>query len=80
MRSYPELFSKVKAEILSNKIKKELNKPKNDNSQNKLREELKTEKEKNKELEIKIDNLLKNNIGMAERIKFLENQLNKKGV
>lgn len=76
LRSYPELFSKIKAEILSNKIKKELDKPKNNNcNQNKLREELKAEKAKNKELEIKIDNLLKNNIGMAERINFLEKKL-----
>lgn len=78
LRSYPDIFEKVKNQILLNKIQNDSNKPNNKKRQEKTKENLKIEKEKNKELNLKIENLLKANVGLVERIRYLENELRTK--
>lgn len=78
LRSYPDLFEKVKEQILLNKIQNDAQKPNINKKQNKLKEILEIEKKKNKDLNLKLDNLLKANIGLVERIRYLENELRAK--
>ena len=79
LRQYPLLFEKVKEEILLAKIKNEKQPPNRSKQVEKLKSDLIILKEKNKILETKTDSLLNANIGLAERVRFLEKELSKKG-
>lgn len=80
LRQYPDLFGKVKEQILLIKIKKEKKLPNRNKQVENLKEELKVSKEKAEISNKKTENLLKANIGLAERVRFLENELKNKGV
>lgn len=79
LRQYPALFERVKEQILLMKIQKEKKLPNRNKQVQNLKEDLRISRDKIDNLEIKNESLLKANIGMAERIRFLEKELNKKG-
>lgn len=76
IRSYPSVFEKTKELILLQKAKKEIGKSKvgSISVDKKTKEQNKNLKEENKELKEKIDNLIKANIGLAERVRYLESR------
>ncbi len=83
LRSYPNVFEKVKIAIFLEKEKKNnkntiINKNRQSNEKKNLRDLNNKLKEDNAKLKEKNEILLKSNIGMAERIYYLEKLLSNK--
>jgi len=77
-RHYPDTFVKIQEAILLSKSKNlkddsgVIRKPKTDKN---LKEEIKKLKEEKSSLQEKCDKLISSNIGLAERIRYLENKI-----
>lgn len=77
-RHYPETFTKIQEAILLSKSKNlkddsgVIRKPKTDKN---LKEEIKKLKEEKSSLQEKCDKLISSNIGLAERIRYLESKI-----